>query len=388
MFPCFLKFRRLVRNSNDKKTLAFSEFCTFLGFSPSIILFFIKKITTKSRKANNLNTNNMNINKSINDIESVKSLKKLSNEIDKSNFIKSITNHLIKNKIFLIIFISFLQVMASILKILFRENINQALKINIQTLCEILFLIFFSVIFLELSIFSHQIFSIIIITICLLIFFIESIVYHQINFKEVIYTIIYFLFLQFFYCLSDVLGKKYLNTHVDNFYFFLFKIGIIGSIPFLLFATITYFTGISEKYEIFQIFPKIKIFTFLLDLLFTFLYEVGLWLTIYYFTPCHYFIFETIADFLEIILSKLDNSGSQYVKEQLITFFILYPILLFAIFVFNEIIIINLCGLEYNTAINIMEREEKENNNDTDENDTRVSFELGENFDYRSSIEE
>lgn len=91
---------------------------------------------------------------------------------------------------------------------------------------------------------------------------------------------------------------------------------------------------------------------------------------------------------MEIILSKLDDSGSQYVKEQLITFFILYPILLFAIFVFNEIIIINLCGLEYNTAINIMEREEKEINNDTDENDMRVSFELGENFDYRSSIEE
>ena len=90
----------------------------------------------------------------------------------------------------------------------------------------------------------------------------------------------------------------------------------------------------------------------LLYLFFSCLFELGLWLTIYYFTLCHYIIFETLANIIDIIFSDKD-----YSKGQIISSIILYPILFFSILVFNEIIILNFCGLNYNTKREIMERE-------------------------------
>ena len=160
------------------------------------------------------------------------------------------------------------------------------------------------------------------------------------------------------------MGKNYLNTYFDNLYFFVFKISIIGLIIILLFASISLFIDMDEKYHLFQIFSNIEIDIFLLDLLFSFLFELGLWLIIYYLTPCHYILYETISNFLEIILNNNDNKN--YNKIQLISFYILYPILIFAVFIFNEIIILNFCGLNYNTKIEIMKREQLDKINKED----------------------
>ena len=172
---------------------------------------------------------------------------------------------------------------------------------------------------------------------------------------------VFYLFLQGFYISSNVLGKKYLNKYVENFYLFLFKYCIIALIPMTIYGLLTYLIEIeNENYKIFQYYHKIKIWIFLVDLFFSFLYEMGLWLTIYYFNPCYYFIFETLADFLEIILSKFDKTSIKYSRGELITFFILYPIILLSICVFNEIIILNFWGLSYNTKKKIIERERKD----------------------------
>ena len=134
--------------------------------------------------------------------------------------------------------------------------------------------------------------------------------------------------------------------------------GIIGLIPICIYGFIVIFINIDEKYTIFQHFSKISFGIYILDLFFSCLFEIGIWLTIYYFTPCHYIIFEAIADFLEIILNKFDKENkSEYTTGQHITFFILYPIIIFIVFVFNEIIILNFCNLNYNTKVKIMERE-------------------------------
>ena len=104
--------------------------------------------------------------------------------------------------------------------------------------------------------------------------------------------------------------------------------------------------------------------------MFSILYEIGIWLTIYYFSPCHYIVFEMISDFIEVLLTifvKNDqNKGfdESYNFEQKITFYILYPILIFIVLVFNEIIILNFWGLSYNTKAKIREREK----NDIDTN--------------------
>ena len=97
-----------------------------------------------------------------------------------------------------------------------------------------------------------------------------------------------------------------------------------------------------------------------LTLVFYILSEIGLWLTIYYFSPCHCIILGTLEDFLELIFAFLDKNDKLYnidIKGQIITFCVLYPIIFFALLVFNEIIILNFCGLNKNTKIYIMKRE-------------------------------
>ena len=56
------------------------------------------------------------------------------------------------------------------------------------------------------------------------------------------------------------------------------------------------------------------------------------------------------------IIQNEDNQDS-YELGQKITFCIFYPFMIFAVLVFNEIIILNFWGLSYNTKYYIMERE-------------------------------
>ncbi len=366
LFPIFLKFRRLNRRNNDINSQAFTEFCNFLSIIPCIILYFIQKIKSKTRK-DDIERDTFNINKvSIGFTE-------LSTRENKKN-------SKVKQYLFVAL-ISFLQLCASTLKILFYKSINKALKTNIQPLFQLLCLISFCIIFLGFSIYSHQIISVIIICTCLIIFFIETVIYQDITKSDIIKSMLFYLFLQGFYILSNVLGKKYLNKYIENFFLFLFKYCIISLIPMIIYGFLACLINVKDdNYKIFQYFPKIKIWIFLVDLFFSFLYELGLWLTIYFFNPCYYFIFETLADFLELILSKFDKTSIKYTTSQLITFYILYPIILFFISIFFEIIILNFCGLSYNTKIKISERGKRDTkNNEKAAKTTEIKLDLSDN---------
>ena len=373
LFPIFLKLRRTIRKKNDIKSPVFKGFNDFLSLSLCGIFFLIIKINMKSKKKiNNKNVKLETELKVINDNPDLQSDNiSLKGDKSKKNIIeeiksKDLTNKMIqiRKKTYYIILISLLELIAIIIKNIWRYEIADALILNIAVLMEIIFMILFSMIFLGLKLYSHQIFSIIGISIILLIFFIESILFNEIGFKEILLTIIYYFAVQLFYCLSDVLGKRYLNSFIDNIYSFLFKIGIVGLIPLTIYGIIVSFTDINVKYKIFQNFTNISPRIYILDLFFSILFEIGVWLTIYYFTPCHYIIFECIADFLEIIVSELEDNKSfddLYCDKQKITFYILYPILILIVLIFNEIIILNFCNLSYNTKDKIMEREKNEN---------------------------
>ena len=73
-----------------------------------------------------------------------------------------------------------------------------------------------------------------------------------------------------------------------------------------------------------------------------------------------------ISDFIEVLLTifiKNDqNKGfdESYNIVQKITFYVLYPILIFIVLVFNEVIILNFWGLSYNTKAKIREREKSD----------------------------
>ena len=366
LFPIFLKLRRLNRRRNHIDSAAFKGFNDFLSMALCGIFYLILFLNTKSNKYKNKKieketekSEKKSVNGSLNSSNDYqKDSTSIKSQIQKKNLKMEKLQK--KRKFYFIMLISLLQIIAIIIKNLWKDKIEEFLKLNIAVLMEIIFFIYFSMKFLDLIIYSHQIFSMIGISICLIIFFIESLAYNRkkIEFGNVILSIIYYFAVAFFYCLSDVLGKKYLNSFIENVYSFIFKMGIIGLIPICIYGFIVIFINIDEKYTIFQHFSKISFGIYILDLFFSCLFEIGIWLTIYYFTPCHYIIFEAIADFLEIILNKFDKENkSKYTTGQHITFFILYPIIIFIVFVFNEIIILNFCNLNYNTKVKIMERE-------------------------------
>ena len=400
LFPLFLKLRRLNRINNKITSAAFKGFNDFLsltlcGFFNLILLFNIKSSKDNQTKDQKKIKSETEL-KTLENNDELESDPKNENENEQNVKPNMIQNYLLeiknkdmenekkqkKRKLIYILIIAFLQLVAVLIKNIWKSKIEEALKLNISVLMEIIFFIFFSVKFLGLRIYSHQIFSIVGIFILLMIFFIESLIYKsKQGFVGVLLSILYYIAVQFFYCLSDVLGKIYLNTFIDSIYSFLFKIGIVGLIPLTIYGIIISFVNIdNNNIKIFQIFSDISFGIYFLDLFFSLLFEIGLWLTIYYFTPCHFIIYEIIADFLEIILSELENKQSFdkiYSKEQKITFFILYPILIFIVLVFNEIIILNFCNLSFNTNIKIMERERNDNlSNDINDDKLIVEKEI------------
>ena len=376
IFPIFLQIRKVIREKKIFNNSVYSGFNDFLSLTIFGFLYLIMKYRTKSSKDINVNNNNKkNELKHSNDTDNNEEKKNNNNpplkhfnpntRIENINLKKKKAEK-VKKFLFALV-ISYLQLIAIFSQYIWEKKSDE-LKFYSQTLFQLIYLIIFSKCFLDFSIYSHQIFSFIIILICLLIFFIEIIIYHKVGFNDMILFNMTKLCKQYFYCLSDVLGKKYLITYMDSLYLFLFKIGIIGIIPLTIFGIISLFVNIDEKFHLFQIIIKCNIWIYLLDLFLSCIFELSLWLIIYYFTPCHYIIYETISNFLEIIFDKIivKKSNVNFSKGQKITFYVLYPFIIFAAFVFNEIIILNFCGLNRNTKNEIMKRGNLDNNNQRD----------------------
>ena len=206
--------------------------------------------------------------------------------------------------------------------------------------------------------------------IILIILFIITIKYIKIG-KEFVLSAIYFFFYSFFFGLYDVLTKKYMNDYYKTPYFIMFYIGIIDSVLLLIFDTFAYFFNkdisgiiIGFKKNISNI---ANIFAFILILILEFICFLGIKLTIYYFTPCHYFILEYIWEYINYIKYAINSDEEFYSTGNVIIFSIAFLIDLFCCLVFNEVLILNFWKLDYNTKQRIQERMTIADNPDDDE---------------------
>ena len=186
----------------------------------------------------------------------------------------------------------------------------------------LIFIIIFSRIILGRKIYSHQIFSIVIIIISLIsvkvIIILGKPDYFDFRFSN--FSLV--LILTALYSLFDVLAKKYYNLFMDSPYHFMFIIGLFSSIPILLYEIFTViifgydreFNGIFFQFE--KNFDKhgfLYILIFLGDILSTFAWLSAIQLTVYFFTPCHFIISESISKIItniaehETITNFLNN---------------------------------------------------------------------------------
>ena len=174
------------------------------------------------------------------------------------------------------------------------------------------------------------------------------------------------------YCLYNNLVKKYFNVYMGSPYYLMFIIGAMSIslilpyeiITVIAFGKDTKFNGIfyqmEKNYEKTKLYPLI----FIADIISAFLWIAGINLTVYFFTPCHFIISESISQILSAFIS-------QNLIELSITKRVFIYILFFVIFlgslIYNEIFIINIGSLSVNTQKHIIKRQKEETENIKDD---------------------
>ena len=165
------------------------------------------------------------------------------------------------------------------------------------------------------------------------------------------------------FCLFFIVGKYYIDNYYQTPYFILLSIGIIISSILIIIALIKYLAGYES-----QIFAGFRdnvnttknVFLFLGDIITQFGMYLGLWITVYYFTVCHTIISENIMEIGYYIIDFQQNETLWEGKKIDLNIH-LYPYIhiinLICSLIFNEIIILRFCGLDYSTNLRIQERE-------------------------------
>ena len=183
------------------------------------------------------------------------------------------------------------------------------------------------------------------------------------NVDKIGYHIWFYLLFATTYCLIFIFGKYCMNIFYKTPYFIMLIVGIIMSLILLIISTIKYLaTGESQIFSGFadNIIDVKTFFLFLADIILQFGFNLGMWITTYYFTPCHTIIAENIMEIEYFFYDFNDNRdywNAQNFKLNIWVFPIFHFINLLCSLVFNEIIILNFCELDYYTIIRIQERE-------------------------------
>ena len=187
----------------------------------------------------------------------------------------------------------------------------------------------------------------------------------------------YFLF-SITYCLLLVLGKYYRDKYNKLPYFLMLIIGGVFGLILISIAICKYL--VTSESQIFKGFDeniisrdsKKYIFLFLAGIITQFIYNLGLWITVYYFTPCHTIISENMMEVYYYIYDY-NNNKAYWIENNFYWNFWLMPLILvinlFCSLIFNEIIILKFCGLDFYTKIRIQERLKKESDLMLDESD-------------------
>ena len=142
---------------------------------------------------------------------------------------------------------------------------------------------------------------------------------------------------------------------MDSPYHFMFIMGLFSIILILLYEIITVIIiGFDWDYNgIFYQFKKniekyegLYILIFIGDILSDFILLSGIQLTIYFFTPCHFIISESISQIINTFVNDTIDNFPDYEKAFI---YILFIIIIFATLIYTEAIIIKICSLNKNT---------------------------------------
>ena len=383
LIPCFYPFcyqiRRVIHNG-DKKPFyeLFTNYCGYL-FSGLVYLIIILRMRKKTKKPNE---NGENIFLELKDMDSVSSNLRKTPSMQSDNIIKlshsgKFENQIIieknkmnfqekKRKYLFILMLAGIYLIPMFLDSYCSSNPDIRFKTSssISLLFCLISYVILSRLILGLKIYRHQIFSLIIIIVCNVITIILTLIGED-NSNIVVNMVLMFVILSL-YALYNVLEKRYFNRFMDSPYHLMFVIGFISLIIILLYETITVlafgkdrvFNGVFYQIELniqnIRLYPLL----FIGDVLSAFLWIGGIQLTIYFFSPCHFIISESVSQILSTIINNSLENHATYIKAIVYTLFL---IIFLAALIYNEVIIINLFSLEKNTQKHIENRANNEN---------------------------
>ena len=265
---------------------------------------------------------------------------------------------------------------------------------NIAMIMEIIYFSLFNKIILGNKIYTHHFFSMIIITICIIGLYILVIVkYIQDNewefWRDIFFPTFLNLIVYCIFCYDLVLGKLYIEKYFISIYELMIWLGTIGLILLIVFEPFTFLiscnnpsmcydghlAGILSGFK--QLFDLKGIFLSIGLVFFLFMTAYGLWLTVIILSPSHFLTSDSIITFELNIL--IDCYNPNFVLLNNPWFYILSIINIFACLIYNEIIILKIFNLNYNTKKEILKRQNIENLQIL-----RINTELSEEDDRKS----
>ena len=235
-------------------------------------------------------------------------------------------------------------------------------KQSIGIVLEIIYFLIFGKLILKNKIYKHHFISLIIMLFTIIPLLLSYINYFKLVTLRVLY---YYLIYDLLFCLNYSFIKKYINIFYISPYKLMTIIGIVSCFILLIYDIIVYSIFKENNVDIHGIILGFKnnfhlsiIIYLFLDVLIYFLANIGIWLTIYYFTPFHFILAEEISEYIYYTYDYFTTYKYQLID--VIIYSIVYVINILFCFVFNEIIIIKICNLDYNTNKNIKKRERED----------------------------
>ena len=397
IYPIFYQIRRLIHKDDEKALFEFfTNFCGYLfsGIVYLIIKHRMKKLNSKNiEKINSKNDNdkedsgkelvNVVIEKQFRLVSTIKfSENQLNLEKKKIDKINSKKQYIyVLSLVLIYLFPMFLDSYTLV------NNFDIGTSSSISLFVSIFSNIILSKIILGEKIYSHQIFASMIILISILIVIILFLIKAIHIESNIGVNIALITFISSFYSLFNIMEKRYYNKFVDSPYHLMYVIGLFATILILVYEIFTVLiVGIDSNlngifyqfYKNCERFQYLYILIFISDILTAFIWLWGIQLTVYFFTPCHFIISESIS---QIISFFINDTISEYSDGEQATIIIFFFIIIFATLIYNEVLIINICSLSNNTKKNINLRQLRESESILTNIDLDEPSEIGESRD-------
>ena len=395
IYPFLYQVRRVIHQNDEKPFYEFfTNYCGYL-FSGIIYLIILHRMKRKESLLTSQRLSTLDSFVELTDISDSNSTPEAPIETKKTvqfsltfrihNQIKvekeKITSRKNKKKYLFILLLASIYLIPMFLDSYCSSNkdINFKTSSSVSLFFCIISYVILSRIILGHKVYRHQIFALIIIITCNILSIILILVGEEDNSNMVLNFLLMAIILSL-YAVYNTLEKSYFNTYMDSPYHLMFVVGAISLVFIVLYEAITCLAvSYNEDFNgiVYQIlsnieYTKLYPLLFIADVLTAFLWVGGIHLTVYFFTPCHFIISESISQILSTLFWSTLGDRSIAIKAII---YILFAIIIFASLIYNEVIILNFWNFNLNTKKNIEKRANNEHHRMFEDNNRIENFE-------------